>query len=584
MSESSERREVGRRADEPAPGGGGRDGGVLGGEALLEAILAGTRDGVVVLDREGTIVRVNEVAERTFAHAMPLVGRRCCDAFHNRSTRCDNCPAERTLATGEIAMIERQVDAGNPDSPWVELRTFPLRDQATGEIAGVVEYARDITARRQTQRHEAEGEQSLHDTLDAISDCVTIYVAVRDTAGSIVDFRTVFANAAACAVWGYTRDQMVGKTISQRSGSFTRSEAFKTYCQVVETGKPLALEALKYVPDGTHTHVRRAYNLRAAKFGDGIILAWTDVTSEAEARELLKQSEQRLRTAVETILDAFALYSTVRNGDGRIVDFRIDYVNGTACAVNGLPLDRQVGRLLSEALPRVSLSGLMDDFIRAVETGEPLVKDAWICEDGETAGATPRALDVRAAKMGDGLAVTWRDITDRKRMEAQLQALTVIDEATGLYNRRGFMTLAQQQIKIADRSKEGVFLLFGDLDNLKSTNDQLGHREGDRIISDTAQVLRSTFRDADIMGRIGGDEFVVLMTDVRDITPDQLSARFRKAVEAHNRGPGASRISISFGIASYDPAAPCSFDALLKRADGLMYEEKRRKRAAKAQG
>ena len=683
----------------------------LAGDSLLDGIFAGIRDGIVVLDRDHTIVRVNPAVEQRCAHAMPLVGRKCYDVFHGRSTPCENCHDQQVFDHGKVVTSEAPIDPSNPDSPWYETRSFPLRDPATGEINGVVQYTRDVTNRRRARHRLAEAEQRLHDALDAIFECVTVYTAVRDSSGRIVDFQTTFANLSACRIHHKTREQMVSETISDRDPGFPKTEAFTAYCRVVETGQPYVLDSVYHTHDGgpqlvrrayttrvakfgdgivlawhditseaetreqlrsseqrfhdcldaifdcvtiytavrdaggrivdfqtvfgnaaacrvwnstpenllrhtigqrTHAfpttelfagycrtvqtgepyvadsvqytgggetpRVRRAYNLRATKFGDGIVLAWHDITQEVATREQLRDSEQRFRTSLETILDAFAIYTAVRDDAGKITDFRIEYVNESACAANGLTRDRQIGHLLSEVQPRIRLSGLLDDFIRTVETGEPLIKDAWLYKERAGADPAPRALDVRAAKLGDGVAVTWRDITDRKLLETQLQALTIVDEATGLYNRRGFMTLAEQQIKIADRAGTELYLLFGDLDNLKTTNDGLGHREGDRVINDTAQVIRATFRDADILGRIGGDEFVVLMTDPHGITPDQLAARFRNAIEAHNRAPSAPAIALSFGIARYDPADPCPLDALMKRADALMYEDKRRRR------
>src|SRR6185369_5039973 len=102
------------------------------------------------------------------------------------------------------------------------------------------------------------------------------------------------------------------------------------------------------------------------------------------------------------------------------------------------------------------------------------------------------------------------DITDRKHAEEKLRELSVSDELTGLANRRGFMLLAEQQIKLAQRTGKGLVLVFADLDRLKWINDTLGHAEGDRAIQDTALILRNSFRTSDIVARLGGDEFVAL--------------------------------------------------------------------------
>ena len=86
--------------------------------------------------------------------------------------------------------------------------------------------------------------------------------------------------------------------------------------------------------------------------------------------------------------------------------------------------------------------------------------------------------------------------------------MSLHDELTGLYNRRGFITLAEQQLKIADRMKTSILLLFGDLDGMKFINDTFGHQEGNQALIDTTNILKDTFRGSDILARVGGDEFL----------------------------------------------------------------------------
>jgi diguanylate cyclase (GGDEF)-like protein len=170
-------------------------------------------------------------------------------------------------------------------------------------------------------------------------------------------------------------------------------------------------------------------------------------------------------------------------------------------------------------------------------------------------------------------------LTDRQRVLEELRTLSLSDELTGLYNRRGFFVLAEQQIKIARRAQRRLLLVSTDLDRLKVINDQFGHHEGDRALADAAQILRETFRDSDIIGRIGGDEFLVLITDRPDVGPDVLAHRLQDNVDRHNskvRRPYP--FSISAGIIPVDPQESPSLNELLVRADQAMYANKRSKR------
>ncbi len=174
-----------------------------------------------------------------------------------------------------------------------------------------------------------------------------------------------------------------------------------------------------------------------------------------------------------------------------------------------------------------------------------------------------------------------RDITQRKAMEEKLRCLSVTDELTGLLNRRGFFTLADQQLKIADRNERRVFFLFADLDDLKVINDTYGHREGDLALFSTANILKEIFRDSDIIARVGGDEFAVLMTDCGDKDFEEVvMERIKEQIYLHNREELYRHIlSISVGIVYYNHEEPCSIYDLVAKADALMFEHKKKKNA-----
>ena len=155
------------------------------------------------------------------------------------------------------------------------------------------------------------------------------------------------------------------------------------------------------------------------------------------------------------------------------------------------------------------------------------------------------------------------------------------DELTGLYNRRGFLDLARQQLAIAGQMARPALLFFVDLNGMKQINDQLGHEQGDRALVETADVLRTTFRGSDILARLGGDEFVALLMDSNSVQLSTFTERVEREIEARNAAPDrAYRLSASIGCAPFDPSSPTSIDALLARADALMYEQKRARRGA----
>ena len=169
-------------------------------------------------------------------------------------------------------------------------------------------------------------------------------------------------------------------------------------------------------------------------------------------------------------------------------------------------------------------------------------------------------------------------VVERERHAEAVRNLSLTDELTGLYNRRGFTTLVEPQLRAAARQKKGALILFADMDGLKRINDELGHEAGDEAIRSMAAVLRSTFRDSDILARLGGDEFVAFLPDADDIaTPER---RLQEGLSLENVRAGRPFVvAASVGAVRFEPATVETLDELLQRADSQMYEQKRRRRA-----
>src|SRR5215210_1549050 len=164
-------------------------------------------------------------------------------------------------------------------------------------------------------------------------------------------------------------------------------------------------------------------------------------------------------------------------------------------------------------------------------------------------------------------------------LQDDLRRAAAVDPLTHLNNRRGFLPIAEHQLRIAQRTREPVALVFVDVDGLKHVNDTLGHAVGDTLIAEAAVVLRTTFRASDLPARMGGDEFCVLLRGESARSAERAVERLGAAVEDVNREPGrAFELSLSVGIARFDPDEPVSVDRLIEQADGLMYASRRAKR------
>jgi two-component system cell cycle response regulator len=179
---------------------------------------------------------------------------------------------------------------------------------------------------------------------------------------------------------------------------------------------------------------------------------------------------------------------------------------------------------------------------------------------------------------GERLARALGHAIERNRLHAALLDLALVDDLTGLYNRRGFLTLATRDLRVARRGDETLLVAFADLDDLKRVNDSAGHAVGDRALRDTAALLRRTFRDSDLVARIGGDEYAVLVRHAGPESAAVLAERMKRQVREFNRRAGRPyQLSISLGFATHKASTLGSVAGLLGRADRALYRDKRRK-------
>ena len=382
-----------------------------------------------------------------------------------------------------------------------------------------------------------------------------------------LDGRISDVNTAAELMTGVLRQDLIGTDFSDY---FTEPEKARTaYQQAFRNGLvrdyPLGLKH----QDGRVASV--LYNASVYWDEDGNVMglfaAARDITARKQAETRLKESEERYRTAVERSNDGFALC-----GKGKYV-----YVNQKFLDIFGYD---EPGEIIGQEMALV-IHPEERDMVK--ERYEKRIRGEDVPSRYEFRGVrkdgTEVSIEVSAAVTGyQGEQVSlgyMRDITERKEMEDKLRTMSIVDELTGLYNRRGFLTLAQQQIIIAERTRKALELFYIDMDGMKGINDTLGHQEGDNALTDATILLRQTFRKSDIIGRMGGDEFAVLAVDVGGDDGETLVGRLRSALAHHNASENRKyELSFSVGTILFDPENPVSLDELIAGADARMYVEK----------
>jgi diguanylate cyclase (GGDEF)-like protein len=171
---------------------------------------------------------------------------------------------------------------------------------------------------------------------------------------------------------------------------------------------------------------------------------------------------------------------------------------------------------------------------------------------------------------------------ERHRSRVILHQMSFYDDLTALLNRRGFLSLAQQQLKIAQRENWELVVLFADLDSLKNINDSFGHPEGDRALRTVATILKETFRTSDLIARLGGDEFIVLALNAPAAGVQAMRDRLQRNIDRHNAQNRYYQISLSVGIAQFDPLHGLSLEEMIVKADQALYENKRTRRLSQS--
>jgi diguanylate cyclase (GGDEF)-like protein len=308
-----------------------------------------------------------------------------------------------------------------------------------------------------------------------------------------------------------------------------------------------------------------------------LVSTLSDVDVLVHTTEELAEQRLRLRVTLDSLLDPHVILSALRDDAGQIVDFTYAEANRAACEYMRMPPDQLIGARLRDLLPGVAASGMLASYIRAVETGEPLILndeeyDHEILDDR-------RYFDVRAIKVGDGLSFTWRDVTDRHAFELRLNALAKRDPLTGLVNRTELLDRIVQAAEVARAAGMSIAVALIDLDHFKDINDTLGHEAGDDLLKSVARRIEGAVKKGDVVARIGGDEFVVLIRGVKEPTDAvQCVDRVLSALRVPFRVGGNTFFSSgSAGVAvsaSESLLGEGEGRVLLREADTALYDAK----------
>ncbi|MHA2219792.1 MAG: diguanylate cyclase [Candidatus Hodarchaeales archaeon] len=288
-----------------------------------------------------------------------------------------------------------------------------------------------------------------------------------------------------------------------------------------------------------------------------------------DINKLLKESENRYRSLIESTDNSIYLVDK---------EYRYLFMNKKHLERMGISDNKYIGKLFSEFHSSEETKIFQEKVDAIFKTGKSAQYEFKSSRDGRFFLQTFSPIKEKD-KYVIAVTIVSKDITKRKIMEEKLLSASVTDELTGLYNRRGFFILAEQQFNLARRDNKRICVVSIDLDYLKIINDNLGHRVGDMALNETANILKETFRKSDIIARIGGDEFVILVMEDPDVNIEIIITRLNKTLDARNAKVNKTyELSLSVGYANNDHNNPRSIDELLAEADKLMYKQKNNKK------
>lgn len=578
-------------------------------------IVASVGDGITVHDLDFRIIYQNRIMKDMFGDC---VGQLCHDAYQQADEVCPGCPVAACLSTGDIYTVERIVTVDSQTFTF-EICASPVRNHA-GETVAVVEVVRNAT-RRKVEEERLARMKSLYEALSHTNKAIM----------HIPDREMLFDEVCRIAVeYGKLSLALIG-TVDPESGMIApaafsgkaseypgtlrlsidpdREDGCGPTGIAIRTGKPYVcndfhndpatvpwrIEALAnginssaafpFRQDGVCVGALKVYAERKDFFDDEAVHLFQEMADNISfalenflheerrkrAETLLRASEERLKLVLEGsndgLLDWDIESGTITLSERLIemIGFPLENSSTTSSDLLKLVHPDDLERVRAVVYDQVSTAAAAFDIELRIITRNR--QHEWVICKGKVVARDNSGKPARVAGVVS-------NITGKKLQEEKLQYISLHDPLTGLFNRSYFDI---EMARMEQSRQYPVSIVFADIDGLKSVNDTFGHQEGDRLIIQAACAFQQSFRGDDIISRIGGDEFAVILHGADAEAARKAIQRIHACQTVINKGNRGYCLSISLGCATAEGSGQLQ-DAL-KRADEEMYRDKQQKRA-----
>jgi diguanylate cyclase (GGDEF)-like protein/PAS domain S-box-containing protein len=529
-------------------------------EETSRTLLNAPDDVAMLIEPSGRVIAINETGARLYGHEPDaMIGR----------TVFDLMPRER--AETLRGLLRKLMEQGQPerfeaerDGRLYHASAYPVTGP-DGAVEQVAVFARDVTEQRLAQAALKRSEQRFRDVSAAVGE----YIWETDASDVFT-----FVTDDVATVLGYAPADLLGRTPALLIAADQADDFLRWRADVYDRREPFSKVELRCATSDGRTVWLQSSGV--PYFDDegafcGYRGADMDISDRKTAEDAIKASERKLRALAESVYDAIVMI------DGR---GRVSFWNPAAERLFGYSEQEASGRVVTELITPPELRDKTLTALRELAGGNGTTSLGTL-QETEAVRKDGTRLPVERSVSGFRLGGEWyavaaiRDITERKATEARLLELATTDGLTGLFNRRRFMELAEAELGRARRYRRPMTMLMMDIDHFKRVNDTHGHDVGDEVLRELARVSRAALREPDILGRLGGEEFGVLLPETADGPALEVAERLRRAIENTPiaTAAGELRITVSIGAAASDTDGE-SVAGLLKRADVALYEAK----------